>query len=79
MSKHILHHEDIPDGAGLKESYGPTVPNPKGVSPGSVVNFGWLAGTGEIRPARSTHFEDSIHEQYRNLPGAHAKVGGEGK
>jgi hypothetical protein len=79
MSKHILHHEDIPDGAGLKESYGPTIPNPKGVSPGSINNFGWLAGSFEIRPSRSIHIEDSIKEQYGNLPGAHGKVAGEKK
>jgi hypothetical protein len=76
--KHITHHEDIPDGSGLKESYGPDVPNPKGFVKGSMVNFGWLAGSGEIVPGRIT-VEDSVAHQRSNLPGSIGKVGGEKK
>lgn len=76
--KHITHHEDIPDGSGLKESYGPDVPNPKGLTKGNFVNFGWLAGSGETNPGRTT-VEDSISHQRGNLPGSIGKKDGEKK
>lgn len=73
----INGRKEIPNGPGLKENFGQDVPNPKGVSPGQVDNFGWLAGSGEIRPSRSIHIQDSINDQYRNLPGSIGKNAGE--
>jgi hypothetical protein len=70
-SDHSLNsRKKIEDDAALKPSYGADVPKPEGFVKGTVDNFGILAGSGNIRPRRSIHLEDSINEQLGNMPGS---------
>ena len=71
MADHNLNsRKPIEDDAALQPSYGAHVPDPEGFVKGKYVAFGLLAGSDNIKSVKGIHFEDSIEEQYRNLPGA---------
>lgn len=71
--------KSIEDDAALQPSFGEHVPDPNGLVKGEIVNFGWLAGSGNVRPTRSISVQDSVDSQLRNLPGAHGDADGSGK
>lgn len=71
MADHSINsRKPIEDDAALQPSYGTHVPDPEGFVKGKYVNIGLLAGSGNVRPRRSIHLEDSINEQLGNMPGA---------
>lgn len=69
--KSINSRRSIEDDAALKPSYGEHVPEPEGFKGGAkMVTFGLMAGSNNGMSPKGIHIEDSIEEQYRNLPGS---------
>lgn len=72
--KHPGHTESASahstDDASLHESYGQPIPEPKMVK-GKFVNFGILAGHGDVEGERDTWFRDSINDNKKNQPKSH--------
>jgi hypothetical protein len=71
VADHNLNsRKPIEDDAALQPSYGAHVPDVEGFVKGKFVNFGLVAGDTNIKSVKGIHFEDSIEEQLRNLPGS---------